>query len=549
MLSLQSVAYAHPNKDILFSDIDLVVNRHEKLALIGNNGVGKSTLLRLLAGELRPSSGVVLADPKPYYVPQIAGHREGNQQWQPGSEGFEKVGQANSQTVAQALGIDRQLDALHRILAGEVTGENLRLLDDDWALEERCNEAFSLWGIGGVDLSQPMSSLSGGQKTKVLLAGIAIHDAATVLLDEPSNHLDESGRELLYRYIRSTRNTLVVVSHDRTLLDLLGRVAELSRRGITVYGGSYGNYVEQRGIASEALNQDIKSQEKALRKARETEREAMQRQQKLDARGRKKQEKAGLPTISMDSFRDNAEKSTARMKGVHSEKTGSIEERLDELRKELPDKDRMRLGFDDPALHTGKVLVALNEVNFGYGGRLLWQQPLSLSILSGQRLAIKGANGSGKTTLIRMILGELQPSSGRADRAVFSSMYIDQDYSLIDQTLTVAEQAQAFNTSGLLEHEIKNRLTRFLFGSGHWDRHCGALSGGEKMRLCLCCLTIAAQSPDMIVLDEPTNNLDIQNIEILTAAVDAYRGTLVVVSHDERFLKEVGVEEVFVPGG
>jgi ATPase subunit of ABC transporter with duplicated ATPase domains len=543
MLSLQSVAYVHPNKDTLFSDIDLVVSRHEKLALIGNNGVGKSTLLRLLAGELHPSAGVVLADPKPYYVPQIAG-------------------QLNGYTIAQALGIDGRLDALHKILAGDVTGDNLRLLDDDWALEERCHEAFSLWGIGGMALSQQMGSLSGGQKTKVLLAGITIHDAATVLLDEPSNHLDASGRELLYQYIRSTRNTLVVVSHDRTLLDLLGRVAELGRRGITVYGGNYGLYVEQKGIASEALNKAIRSQEKALRKARETEREAIQRQHKLDARGRKKQEKAGLPTISMNTFRNNAEKSTARMKDVHSEKTGSIEEQLDQMRKELPDKDRMRLGFDDPMLHTGKVLVALNGVNFGYGGRLLWQQPLNLSILSGQRLAIKGSNGSGKTTLIRMILGELQPSMGAITRSSLNSIYIDQDYSLIGSLsrvsddsggpgpnmLTVTEQAQAFNTGGLQEHEIKNRLTRFLFGPAHWDKPCIALSGGEKMRLCLCCLTIAAQSPDMIVLDEPTNNLDIQNIEILTAAINEYRGTLVVVSHDERFLKEVGVEEDFALG-
>lgn len=536
MLNLQGVAYAHPNRDILFSDIDLVVNRHEKLALVGNNGVGKSTLLRLLAGELQPSGGVVLADPKPYYVPQL-------------------TGQFDNHTVAQALGIDRTLDALHRILAGDVTGENLLLLDDDWALEERCHEAFNFWGIGGMALSQQMERLSGGQKTKVLLAGIMIHDAATVLLDEPSNHLDTSGRELLYQYIQSTKNTLVVVSHDRTLLNFPGKVAELSRRGIAVYGGNYDLYVEQKGIASKALSQDIRSQEKALRKARETEREALQRQQKLDARGKRRQEKAGLPTISMNTFRNNAEKSTARMKDVHAEKTGSIEEQLDLLRKELPDKDKMRLDLDDSKLHTGKVLVTMNDVNFDYGSGLLWRQPVNLSILSGQRLAIKGANGSGKTTLIRMILGELPPSMGTINRSNLNAIYIDQDYSLIGNysgignhsdgqspnMLTVAAQAQAFNTGGLREHEIKNRLTRFLFGPGHWEKPCSALSGGEKMRLCLCCLTIAAQSPDMIVLDEPTNNLDIQNIEILTAAINEYRGTLVVVSHDQWFLKEVGV--------
>jgi len=546
MLSLQCVAYAHPNKDILFSDLGLVVSRQEKLALVGNNGAGKSTLLRLLAGELQPSSGSVLTDTRPYYVPQI-------------------FGQFNSHTVAEVLGIDRKLEALQGILAGDVTGDNLLLLEDDWTLEERCREAFGHWGIGGIGLTQKMGGLSGGQKTRVFLAGIMIHGSETVLLDEPSNHLDSHSRSILYDYIRNTRNTLVVVSHDRTLLNLLDRVAEVGRRGITVYGGNYDFYAGQKRIAMDALDQDIRSQEKALRKARETEREAVQRQQKLDARGKKKQEKAGLPTISMNTFRNSAEKSTARMKDVHAEKVESIGEQLDQLRKEQPDKDKMRMGFDDPELHGGKVLVDLKGVNFGLAHPparppsesvadrtpspsesiarpMLWQQPLDLTILSGQRLAISGANGSGKTTLIRMILGELQPSEGSVARAEFTSVYIDQDYSLIDDTISVAVQAQAFNSGGLQEHEIKNRLARFLFGPEHWDKPCGALSGGEKMRLCLCCLTIASQAPDMIVLDEPTNNLDIQNIEILTAAISEYRGTLVLVSHDERFLKEAGVE-------
>ncbi|WP_431213086.1 ATP-binding cassette domain-containing protein [Puia sp. P3] len=402
-------------------------------------------------------------------------------------------------------------------------------------------EAFGQWGVGGVHPDQPMSGLSGGQKTRVLLAGITIHSAETVLLDEPSNHLDTDGRTILYDYIRTTKNTLVVVSHDRTLLNLLSRVAEVGRSGITVYGGNYDLYIEQKGIALDALDRDIRGREKALRKAKEAEREAIQRQQRLDVRGKKKQEKAGLPTISMNTFRNNAEKSTARMKDVHAEKTGSIERQLDQLRKELPDKDKMRFGFGDPALHRGKVLVSISGVNFVFGGRRLWSQPPDLEIVSGQRLAIRGANGSGKTTLIRMVLGDLQPSEGSIAKAGFASVYIDQDYSLIGDRLTVAEQARAFNNSGLREHEIKSRLARFLFGPDHWEKPCGVLSGGEKMRLCLCCLTIGAQSPDMIVLDEPTNNLDIQNIEILTAAINEYRGTLVVVSHDECFLQEAGV--------
>ncbi|SEW01046.1 ATPase components of ABC transporters with duplicated ATPase domains [Chitinophaga sp. YR573] len=522
MLILQGITYLHPNRDLLFTDINLSINKQDKIALIGNNGAGKSTLLKILTGNLHPSHGLVKTDSKPYYIPQI-------------------FGQFNDYSVAQALQIADKLTALKEILDGNVTDENLTLLDDDWAIEERCKEAFAHWKLNESDLTQQMATLSGGQKTKVFLAGIHIHQPDIVLLDEPSNHLDTFSRNMLYDYINSTTNTLVVVSHDRTLLNLLNTVYELSKRGITIYGGNYDFYAEQKIIESETLNQDLKSKEKALRKAKETEKESLERQQKLDARGKKKQEKAGLPTISMNTLRNNAEKSTSRLKGVHDEKVTSIADELNQLRKELPDMDKMKMDFDNSALHNGKILVTAKDVNVGYNDQLLWKQGLDFQIRSGERIVVKGLNGSGKTTLIKMMLGELQPRSGTIERAVVKAVYIDQDYSLIDNTRSVYEQAQQFNSGALQEHEIKIRLNRFLFTKEYWDKLCETLSGGEKMRLILCCLTISNQAPDIIVLDEPTNNLDIQNIEILTAAINQYKGTLVVVSHDEYFLKQIQV--------
>ncbi len=523
MLFLQGVTYAHPNRDVLFSDINFTVNRHDKIALIGNNGAGKSTLLGILAGIFTPTAGTAGADSKPYYVPQL-------------------LGQYHDQTVAEALGIQDKLLALKEILDGHLTDINLELLDDDWGIEERCQEAFAHWQLDGITLSQPMSTLSGGQKTKTFLAGIMIHEPDIVLLDEPSNHLDAPGRALLYDYIRSTGNTLLVVSHDRTLLNLLNTVCELSKRGVTIYGGNYDFYAEQKAIENEALSLDVKAKEKALRKAKEVEKESMERQQKLDARGKKKQEKAGLPTIVQNAFRNNAERSTGRMKGIHAEKVGGIAQELSHLRSELPALDKMKVDFDNSSLHKGKILVTASRVNFTYGDQPVWNESLDFQITSGERIAIKGANGSGKTTLIRMILGELLPSTGTIERADCKSIYIDQDYSLIDHALTVYEQAQKFNTGALQEHDIKIRLNRFLFTGEYWDKKCANLSGGEKMRLMLCSLAIANQAPDMIVLDEPTNNLDIQNIGILTAAINDYRGTLLVISHDAHFLREIGVE-------
>jgi ATPase subunit of ABC transporter with duplicated ATPase domains len=525
MLTLQDITYIHPNKDLLFIDLDFIVNNHQKIALVGNNGTGKSTLLKILAGELQPSGGLVKADPKPYYVPQL-------------------FGQFNDHSVAEALRIDVKLNALREILEGRVTEENMELLNDDWTIEERCHEALAHWGLADLDLTQKMEALSGGQKTKVFLAGIDIHRPETVLLDEPSNHLDISGRKLLYDYITRTSNTLVIVSHDRTLLNLLNTVCELSKRGITTYGGNYDFYAEQKMIENDAMNQDVKSKEKALRKAKETAKESIERQQKLDARGKKKQEKAGVPTIMMNTLRNSAENSTSKMKGIHAEKVGNISQELSQLRKELPGIDKMKMDFDNSTLHTGKTLINARDINFGYDDELLWKLPLTFRVTSGERLVIKGANGSGKTTLIRMMLGELHPTSGTLDRATVKTIYIDQDYSLINNTLSVYEQAQQFNSGALQEHDIKIRLNHFLFTREYWDKSCRALSGGEKMRLMLCSLTISNQAPDIMILDEPTNNLDIQNIEILTNAINEYKGTLLIISHDEYFLKEVNVERV-----
>lgn len=439
--------------------------------------------------------------------------------------------------------IEDKINALQQILNGNVSEENLNVLNDDWTIEDRCNEALEYWKLKDLDLNQKLETLSGGQKTKVFLAGISIHEPELILLDEPSNHLDIAGRELLYNFIKSTSSTLIIVSHDRKLLNLLNPVYELSKHGITIYGGNYDFYTEQKQIENNALNQDIQSKEKALRKAKEKERETLERQNKLDSRGEKKQKKAGVSRIMMNTLRNNAENSTAKTKGVHAEKIGGISKELQELRSSVSDIDQMKFGFDKTNLHKGKILFTATEINHDFGNQSLWKSALNFQILSGLRIALKGINGSGKTTLIKIIMGELQPKTGTIYKADSKIIYIDQDYSLIENQISVYEQTQKFNASGLQEHDIKMKLNKFLFSQNDWNKPCSALSGGEKMRLMLCCLTINNQAPDIIILDEPTNNLDIQNIEILTAAINEYTGTLIVVSHDFHFLEDIYIED------
>ncbi|MFT3738384.1 MAG: ABC-F family ATP-binding cassette domain-containing protein [Breznakibacter sp.] len=523
MLIAQGISYSHPDKEQLFEHIDFSLQKQDKVALIGHNGSGKSTLLKLIGGILSPGQGVIKSESAPYYVPQ-------------------HFGQYNQLTVAEALQVTDKLNALHAILQGDVSDHHLQLLNDDWSIEERCAVALDGWNLSHVQLDHKMSQLSGGEKTKVFLAGIAIHHPGIVLLDEPTNHLDTQGRNALYRFIDTCTNTLVVVSHDRTLLELLSPTYELSRHGITVYGGNYSFYKAQKEGAENALSEQVEEHEKALRKARKAERDSMERKQRQDTRGKGKHEKEGVARIMMNTLRNKAEASSARLKDVHAEKIGAISDELTQARQKLSSRRDLKMSMDSSGLHFGKILITAQQINFGYRDKPLWNNALNFQITSGERICVTGANGSGKTTLIRILLGNIIPTSGVLQRAGFKSAYIDQDYSLIRPELAVYEQAQQFNVNAMFEHELKTELNRYLFDRSYWNKPCHTLSGGEKMRLTLCCLMIGNNAPDLLVLDEPTNNLDIQSIGILTSAVNDYTGTLLVVSHDTRFLEEIHVE-------
>ena len=176
----------------------------------------------------------------------------------------------------------------------------------------------------------------------------------------------------------------------------------------------------------------------------------------------------------------------------------------------------------------GNITKALNDISF--------------DMKEGEFVAIMGASGSGKTTLLKLIMGELHPTDGVMERADFTSVYLDQEYSLVRNERSVLQQAEAFNHRHLPEHEVKTILNRYLFPRDVWNKPCGKLSGGEKMSLSFCCLMIADNTPDMFILDEPTNNLDIESIEIITATIRDYAGTVIAISHDREFLKDTGIE-------
>ena len=537
-ISIQQISYIHPDKEVLFSDLNFAISKGQKLGLVGNNGCGKSTLLQIIAGQLSPSSGVIVRPDDLYYIPQ-------------------HFGQYDSLTIAQALQIERKQQALHAILAGDVSNENFTILNDDWNIEERSIAALDLWGLGQFTLSYPMNLLSGGEKTRIFLAGMDIHHPSVILMDEPTNHLDSSGRQRLYDWVEKYRSTLLVVSHDRTLLNLLPEICELEKHQINYYGGNYEFYKEQKTLMQEALQQRIEEKEKALGIARKVARETAERRDKQNVRGEKSNIRKGVPRIVLNALQGKSEKSTSKLTGVHQEKAEKLTNERNQLRGSLSPTAALKTDFNSSSLHTGKILVTAKEINFSYHSnsinndiqensiskQQLWQAPVSFQLNSGDRLRIEGANGSGKTTLLKLITGQLQPQEGTLTRTDFSYVYLNQEYSIIDDRNSILEQAYAFNSRNLPEHEIKIILNRYLFPASEWDKSCRKLSGGEKMRLAFCCLMISNNTPDMFILDEPTNNLDIQSIEIITATIKNYAGTVIAISHDNYFIQEIGVEQ------
>ena len=507
-------------------DVSLVIREGETLGIVGESGCGKSTLLQIIAGQLAPSSGVIVRPDDLYYIPQ-------------------HFGQYDSLTIAQALQIDHKQKALHAILAGDASIENFSILNDDWNIEERSVAALDSWGLGQFPLSYPMNLLSGGEKTRVFLAGMDIHNPSVILMDEPTNHLDSSGRQRLYDWVEKWRSTLLVVSHDRTLLNLLPEICELEKHQISYYGGNYEFYKEQKTLMQEALQQRIEEKEKALRTARKVARETAERRDKQNVRGEKRNLKKGVPRIVLNGLQSKSEKSTAKLTGAHQEKAEKLTDERNQLRSSLSPTAALKTDFNNSGLHTGKILVTAEEINFGYhpDQPQLWQAPLSFQLKSGDRLRIEGGNGSGKTTLLKIITGQLQPLKGTLIQANFTYVYLNQEYSIINDRNSILEQAYAFNGRNLPEHEIKIILNRYLFPASEWDKSCRKLSGGEKMRLAFCCLMISNNMPDMFILDEPTNNLDIQSIEIITATIKNYAGTVIAISHDNYFIQEIGVEQ------
>ena len=519
---INDLSYIHPDRQSLFNNITFSVSDSEKCSIIGDNGTGKSTLLKIIAGKLAASGGSVACSSQPYYIPQHIG--------------------LLGQTIVEALQIATKLEAIKAITNGSIDAKDYETLSDDWDIENRALKALEYWNFPELPLTTPMDNLSGGERTKVFLAGLLIHQPPIILLDEPTNHLDYTARQLLYQLIEQSNTSIVVVSHDISLLNRINTTYELQPNSIKRYGGGYSFYEEQKTIELNALDENIDAEYRAMRLAKRKAQDTKERQERRNRQGEKNKDQ--LPRILRKGTKNRGENTAARLGDKHGKIIEEHQNTFAELKQKRGNTKELKIDFDNANLHSGKQLILTQHLSYSYPGcKPLWAEPLDIEVLSGDRIQIKGNNGSGKTTLLKILLGKLQPTEGSIKRAEFSYVYLDQNYEEMDADYTILQMAERYNSQKLEEHEIKLRLNRFLFPTDTWNKSCRMLSGGERMRLYLCCLMISSHTPDVFVLDEPTNNLDISSLKILTANIKGYKGTVLIISHDTHFVNKIGVDK------
>ncbi|WP_425953849.1 ABC-F family ATP-binding cassette domain-containing protein [Xylanimonas sp. McL0601] len=482
-----------------------------RTGLVGLNGAGKSTLLRLVAGLLRPTSGSVAVTGVADYLPQ-------------------RLTLDTHLTAAHLLGIREVVDAVRAIESGDVRPELFDVVGDAWDAEERAVAALGAIGLP-TDVDRAVGTLSGGEAVLTAVTGVRLRGADVALLDEPTNNLDGAARERLHELVRTWRGALVVVSHDRALLDLVDETAELRAGALETFGGTYSAYEAQLAAQQEAARRGLRDAEAVLRREKAERIKAAERIAHSERRGRKDVAEARYVKAAINDRRNSAEKSQGARRTQASAKEDAARAAVEAAERAVRDDDRIAVDLPDPGVAPGRRLAVLP----GADGR-------DVVIQGPERVALTGPNGAGKTTLLEKLVGGQGLLTDRVG-------YLPQRLDLLDDDATVLDSVRA-GAPDVPPGELRGRLARFLVRGDAVDRPVVTLSGGERFRVTLARLLLADPPAQLLVLDEPTNNLDLASADRLVEALAAYRGALLVVSHDRAFLDRLGLDaELALDGG
>ncbi|MGV3489981.1 MAG: ABC-F family ATP-binding cassette domain-containing protein [Devosia sp.] len=523
-ITFKAVSYSTPDGVPLLTNFDLSF-APIRTGLIGRNGVGKSTLLRLITGDLQPSSGSV----------SIAG-----------TFGMlRQIVQAGDTTVAEALGQAEALARLERVVAGNGTVEDAS--DADWTLEARIATALADVGLPALTIDRPIATLSGGQRTRLSLAALLVQQPDMLLLDEPTNNLDADGRQAVADLLRDWKGGAIVVSHDRTLLAEMDQIVELTTLGANVYGGGWALYQGLKALELAAAEQGLAHAEKTLGEIERKTQQMRERKEKRNAAGARMAKRGDIPKIILGGMKMAAEVSTGELNKLGEKRRASATSSLMEAKTKIEVLQPLAVRLEPSGLANGTTVLQLDRLT----GGPVQDQPiirdLSLTITGPERVAITGPNGTGKTTLLRLVTGDLAPISG-AVRITPRHALLDQQVSLLDPAETIRENYLRLNPHDN-ENAARAALARFMFRNDAALKPVGQLSGGEMLRAGLACTIGSGRPPELLILDEPTNHLDIHAIEAVEAGLRAYDGALLVVSHDRAFLDAIGIAREVELGG
>ncbi|MFD0166555.1 ABC-F family ATP-binding cassette domain-containing protein [Streptomyces decoyicus] len=507
------LGFTWPDGSPVLEDFPLAVGPG-RTGLIGLNGAGKSTLLKLISGELTPTAGSIKVAGEVGYLPQHAPLD-------------------TELRVDEALGIAAARAALHAIEGGDAREEHFTAIGDDWDVEERARATLDQLGLPGLDLDRTIGEVSGGESVLLRLAALLLRRPDVLLLDEPTNNLDRAARQRLYTAVSGWTGVLVVVSHDRELLELVDRIADLRDGEIHWYGGNFSAYEHALAVEQEAAERMVRAAEADVQRQK---RELADAHLKLARRvryGNKMNATKREPKIVMNERKREAQVSAGKHRILHTERLKEARERLDEAVEAVRDDDEIRIDLPHTAVPPGRTVLTLHALQARYGARA------DLEVRGPERIALTGRNGSGKTTLLRTVAGEIPPRDGAAQTHV-PYRFLPQRLEVLDPALTVVENVARFAPDAT-NNRIRARLARFLFKGARADQQAGTLSGGERFRASLAALMLAEPAPQLLMLDEPTNNLDIASVRRLVTALESYEGALLVVSHDLAFLRDIGI--------
>lgn len=515
-ITLHDLCFEWPDGTSVLAQLDGTMTTG-RTGLIGRNGAGKSTLFRLIAGELTPTSGHISTIGDVGYLAQTLtlGH---------------------GRTVAGLLGIEPDLRALHAIEAGDADVRHFDAVGDDWDIESRADEALQRIGFSAADLQRPASSVSGGEAMLIALTGLRLRRTPVTLLDEPTNNLDRRTRAQLAEFVDDWPGTLVVISHDLELLERMDSTAELHAGRLEVFGGPYSQFREHLAQQQAAAVQAARTAQQALKTEKKQRIEAETKNARRERAGRRTQASGGIPRILVNYRVNRAQGAAGAMRATHEDKVRAAQAAVNASDAKVRDEEHIHLTLPDPEVPRSRRIAELRD------------ESRTIVLQGPERVALTGPNGSGKTTLLEhLVRGGSEP--GVRGRGITGELltdrvgYLPQRLDDLDDLGSALENVQVAAPC-LPAGEIRNQLARLLLRGTVVDRPVSSLSGGERFRVSLARLLLAEPPAQLLILDEPTNNLDITSVEQLAEALGAYRGALLVASHDIRFLAKLDLDAV-----